>query len=419
VHEDTRDTYISGNRLRLGEMVIDTFTGIEGKIVYRGPTYVTVQIDEDTSFKRWIDDVDVIAEADAEVSTVPGFKEFFNVPADIKKNLLDSISYCPKAVPAFEKLLGNTKYDQSLVLEAIDATAHYLAIERRAAEVPGSVSDHGVTQFTEHMRHASQLLSVLGVLDEHRSYIEMHAHTMNRLINKSVDEARSIDLQGHQDISDDDLKSIEKHIDGLEDEDVLHILDKERHDEAEEDWVPEGASLDEVLNASQRIKKRFDFLKTKSKREIAAQIARHRMSTPERLKKKSITHARTLIMQRLLKGRDKSSLSPAEKDRIESIVSKSKAAVVRISNRLAQRIRQAEMARLRHVREDFPSTVADMGTYGETGNVSTTIDVDDSEQDERTRQNKKRLKGERDDVETDDKPNPALTRLKHFRKMET
>jgi hypothetical protein len=419
VHEDTRDTYISGNRLRLGEMVIDTFTGIEGKIVYRGPTYVTVQIDEDTSFKRWIDDVDVIAEADAEVSTVPGFKEFFNVPADIKKNLLDSISYCPKAVPAFEKLLGNTKYDQSLVLEAIDATAHYLAIERRAAEVPGSVSDHGVTQFTEHMRHASQLLSVLGVLDEHRSYIEMHAHTMNRLINKSVDEARSIDLQGHQDISDDDLKSIEKHIDDLEDADVLHILDKERHDEAEEDWVPTGASLDEVLNASQRIKKRFDFLKTKSKREIAAQIARHRMSTPERLKKKSITHARTLIMQRLLKGRDKSSLSPAEKDRIENIVSKSKAAVVRISNRLAQRIRQAEMARLRHVREDFPSTVADMGTYGETGNVSTTIDVDDSEHDERTRQNKKRLKGERDDVETNDKPNPALTRLKHFRKMET
>jgi len=290
--------------------------------VYRGPTYVTVQIDEEISFKRWIDDVDVIEEADAESSTVPGFKEFFNVPADI-------------------------------------------------------------------------------------------------IINKSMDEARSIDVQGHQDISDDDLKSIEKHIDGLEDEDVLHILDKERHDEAEEDWVPAGASLDEVLNASQRIKKRFDFLKTKSKREIAAQIARHRMSTPDRLKKKSITHARTLIMQRLLKGRDKSSLSPAEKDRIENIVSKSKAAVVRISNRLAQRIRQAEMARLRHVKEDFPIVGPDVGSYGETGNVSTTIDVDDSEHDERTRQNKKRLKGERDDVETHDKLNPALTRLKHFRKMET
>ena len=105
VHEDTRDTYISGNRLRLGETVVDTFTGIEGKIVYRGPTYVTVQIEEDMSFKRWIDDVDSIAE-DNEEPTIQGFKDF-NVPADIKKNLMDSISYCPKAVTAFDKLLGN------------------------------------------------------------------------------------------------------------------------------------------------------------------------------------------------------------------------------------------------------------------------------------------------------------------------
>jgi hypothetical protein len=256
VHEDTRDTYVSGNRLRLGETVVDTFTGLQGQIVYRGPTYVTVQIDEEFSFKRWIDDVDSTME-ETEEPGVKGFKAFA-VPADIKRNLLDSISYCPKAVPAFEKLLGNTQYDQGLVLEALDATAHYLAIEKRAAEMPGSVDDHGLTQFNEHLRHASQILSTLGILNEHRSYIEMHAHNMNKLINNSVAEAKNIDMQGHQDISDDDLKSIEKHIDDLEDEDVLHILDKEHHDEAEESWSPAGAAIDENLNASQRIKKRFD-----------------------------------------------------------------------------------------------------------------------------------------------------------------
>lgn len=144
VHEDSRESYVSGNRLRLGENVIDSFTGLEGTVVYRGPTYVTVQIEEDISFKRWIDDVDSIAENN-EQPTIRGFKDF-DVPADVKKNLLDSISYCPKAVPAFEKLLGNTQYDQGLVLEALDATAHYLTIEKRAAEVPGSIDDHGLTQ---------------------------------------------------------------------------------------------------------------------------------------------------------------------------------------------------------------------------------------------------------------------------------
>lgn len=417
VHEDTRDTYISGDRLRLGEMVIDTFTGIEGKIVYRGPTYVTVQIDEDTSFKRWIDDVDSTMES-TEEPAIRGFKDF-SMPADVKKNLLDSISYCPKAVPAFEKLLGNTQYDQGLVLEALDATAHYLAIEKRAAEVPGSVDDHGVTQFNEHMRHASQLLSSMGLLDEHRAYIESHAHAMMKLVGKEkIGEAKNLDVQGHQDITDDDLKSIEKHIDGLEWEDIQHLYADEKHEEAEEDYVPTGATLDEVLTAQQRIKKKFDFIKTKSKREIAATIARHRVSTPERMKKRAITHARALIMQRLLGKRQKSQLSSAEKDRIETIVKKSKGAVIRISNRLLPKLRQLEMKRMRNVQEDYPSTVGDMGTYGETGNVDTKLDTGNNPNLERT---KKRLSGENPDIddEKDAKADSAhVKRLKHFRKLE-
>ena len=414
VHEDTRDTYISGNRLRLGENVIDTFTGIEGKIVYRGPTYVTVQIDEDVSFKRWIDDVDSTMES-TEEPNVKGFKDFA-VPADIKHNLLESISYCPKAVPAFEKLLGNTQYDQSIVLEAIDATAHYLAIEKRAVEMPGSVDDHGLTQFNEHVRHASQLLSALGVLDEHRSYIEKHVHEMMTLVNKgSLGEAKDLDMQGHQDITDEDLKSIEKHIDSLEWDDIKHLYADEKHSEAEEDYTPDGDPLDEGLTAQQRIKKKFDFIKTKSKREIAATIARHRVSTPERMKKRAVTHARSMIMQRLLAKRKKANLSAAEKDRIEKILKQSKGAVVRISNRLMPKLRELEMKRMRNVHEEYPSTVSDMGTYGETGNVTTSIDTGN---DQRLKDNKKKLNGEK--PETDEvKPEPgSVKRLKHFRKLE-
>lgn len=421
VHEDTRDTYISGDRLRLGETVVDTFTGIEGKIVYRGPTYVTVQIDEDISFKRWIDDVDSTMESTDEPN-VKGFKDYA-VPADIRRNLLDSVSYCPKAVPAFEKLLGNGDYDQGVVLEALDATAHYLAIERRAAEMPGSVDDHGLTQFNEHLRHASQLLSTLGVLDQHRSYIEMHAHKMQELVRKvNVGEAKTHEIQGHQDITDDDLKSIEKHIDSLEWDDIKHLYADQEHGEAEEEeYTPAGDSLDEALSAQQRIKKKFDFLKSKSKREIAATIARHRVSTPERMKKRAVTHARTLIMQRLMGNRQKSQLSAAEKDRIETIVKKSKGAIVRISNRLLPKLRQLEMKRMRHVQEEYPSTISDMGTYGETGNVSTSIDSIDTGSDQRLERNKKRLSGENPDATDTDQAKPehgSVKRLKHYRKLE-
>ena len=375
VHEDSRDSYVAGHRLKLGERVVDTFTGLEGQIVYRGPTYVTVQIDEETRFKRWIDDVDSLQEQEQDEPSIQGFREFA-MPADIQRNLMDSLSYCPGAQKAFAPMLGNSSYDQGLVLEALDATAHYLKIEQRAAEIPGSVDDHGLTQFNEHMRHASQMLSSLGVLDEHRDYIEMHAHKMMQLVGQEkIGEAQ--DLQGHQDISDQDLRSIEKHIDALEWEDIQHLYADQDHEEAEEEeYTPAGAILDEALTAADRIKKRFEFLKSKSKREIGAQLARHRASSPERLKKRAVTHARTLIMQRLLKGRDKSSLSAQEKDRIEGIVRGAKQAVVRISNRLMPKLRQLEMKRLRTVKEHNQMTDA---VYDSEAHAVETVAANDTD----------------------------------------
>jgi len=77
-------------------------------------------------------------------------------------------------------------------------------------------------------------------------------------------------------------------------------------------------------------------------------VARKRMSSQGRLKKRAIVAARHMLVQRLLKGRDKSSLSAAEKSRIEGIVKKSKASVVRISNRLLPKLRAYEIKRLGH-----------------------------------------------------------------------
>lgn len=418
VHEEDRESYITGQRLRLGETVVDSFTGLEGRVVYRGPTYVTVQVSEELSFKRWIDDVDSLTEAD-DLPDITSFKDY-KIPDDIASNLLGSVNYCPKAVEAFRPMLGNSAYDQSLVLEAIDATAHYLAIERRAAEIPGSVDDHGVSQFNEHLRHAGQLLSSLGVLDQHRGYMEDHAHTMMKLTKQTgVAEARDLDMQDHQDLSDDDLKSIERHIDQLEWKDIEYLYHETQTDSADKEMDP----VDEDFSAAQRIKKKFNFLKSKSKREIAAQVARHRISTSGKLKKRSITHARNLIMSRLLQGRKKSQLSAAEKDRVEKIVKNAKAAVVRISNRLMPKLRQLEIQRLRHVREEHrePNQATDLVYDGEEHGYVTTMKHDtDTTGNETLSYVKAHLSGNTAEPRPGEgvKPHETIKRLKQFRKAE-
>jgi hypothetical protein len=62
-----REAYLAEQYLPLRSNVIDTHTGLTGKIVYRGPTYVTVQVNEDLSFKRWIGEVKPIKEEDNKI----------------------------------------------------------------------------------------------------------------------------------------------------------------------------------------------------------------------------------------------------------------------------------------------------------------------------------------------------------------
>ena len=57
-----RESYVQKQYLTLGETVVDIYTGVKGKVVYRGPTYVTVQVNENFSFKRWVNEVTPITE---------------------------------------------------------------------------------------------------------------------------------------------------------------------------------------------------------------------------------------------------------------------------------------------------------------------------------------------------------------------
>ena len=441
----SREDYIQGRELPLGIQVEDVQTGLMGKIVYRGPTYVTVQIDEELSFKRWISDVDAQDLPDLPESPTRTFRTYVaeNYPADIKKNLMDSLHLCPGAQKEFSRLLDDSSKDQGVVLEALDATAHYLDIEEFGQQDPDRLDDHAITQFVEHMRHAANLLRALGDLPAHESYMEKHAHTIMNLIHgkdpgpkeESTDmdrfknfvaekmdpvEAQSIKMDPHLD--EKDLKDIEKHIDQMEWEDVRHILghgkqkETQGGDATDEDVDLDGDFLDEDLTALQRMNKKFQFMKTKAKREIARKIALKRPSGQKKLKGKAIVHARKLIKAKLLRGRDYAKLSAAEKNRIEAILKKASAAVVRISNRLVPKIRELESQRLKRMHED----------WAESGNVEKKAFDTVSSNDTDTSGNailahvKSHLAGQPKTTDPTQAPDPAHTvrRMKQFRKME-
>ena len=349
-----REAFLSGDVFKLGESVTDSFTGLSGQVVYRGPTYVTIQISEDLSFKRWVETVD----------------ENW-MPADLVQHHLNRLHYCPGAQEQFKKMLGSETLDPGLVQTALDKTAHYLDIEEYAADNPDSLNDHMISAFVAHLRDAGQLLEILGVLADHEDYMEQHAHKMMNLIHGNASGPKEENMNNFKDflmqeqqgetqvtrpgdevgehLTDDDLKNIEQHIDKLEWEDVRHLYADQEHAEMEEAF-----ELDEAdLTAVQRMKKKMEFLKSRAKREIARKIALKRMSSQGKLKKKAIVHARKMILQRLLRGRDKSKLSAAEKSRIENIIDKAKPAVIRISNRLMPKLRALEQQRLKRVHEDW------------------------------------------------------------------
>jgi nicotinamide mononucleotide adenylyltransferase len=383
-----RENYVQGLELPLGSLAEDIHSGLIGKVVYRGPTYVTLQMDEDLSFKRWIKDVEAVNPADLPEIPTYTFKGYVKeslYPADVKAGFIQSLHLCPGAQKEFNRLLDDSRVDQSIVLTALDSTAHYLAIEELAQQDPDRLDDHAVTQFVAHMRQAANMLRSIKELPRHEPYMEKHAHAIMNMLHgndpgtkeestdmdrfknylQEMEKTEKANIESDPHLSDKDLADIEKHIDQMEWEDVRHILhdDKQKETQAgdatDEELEADGDLLDEDLSALQRINKRFAFMKTKAKRQIARRIALKRPSNQKKLKKKAVVHARKLIKAKILRGRDYSKLSAAEKNRIENVLKRASMAVVRISNRLIPKIREVEMKRLKMQEQaaEYPTDV--------------------------------------------------------------
>jgi hypothetical protein len=121
-------------------------------------------------------------------------------------------------------------------------------------------------------------------------------------------------------------------IDYYEDEDL-------DYEDSEED-IAEG------ITPQGRLKKRFNMMRTKGRRNLARNMALKRVATPDRIKSRSVRAARNMVYSRVLRGRDRSSLSASEKSRIEGMVKRMAPMVGRLSVRLQQKERMIDRKRI-------------------------------------------------------------------------
>ena len=111
-----------------------------------------------------------------------------------------------------------------------------------------------------------------------------------------------------------------------------------------EDLVDE--EITEALSASTRLRKGMKMKSRRMQLAMARKMKLRRTSDIDTLKKRAKLAARRSIMKRFLKGRDKKSLSPQEKDRLEKQIRSMPTIVMSLSTKMLPKIRDIEKKRL-------------------------------------------------------------------------
>jgi hypothetical protein len=226
------------------------------------------------------------------------------------------------------------------------------------------------------MSRTHDALQSLGVLNIHQEYMTSHVETMSKLFND--DDANLADLpyahlpaadfsgmdeskefrtdQKQESVVTSFAKFIAEKKEEFNENDINEMVDSLTWEDIvdlypEEDLIEEETEqLDEKISAQSRLKRRQGFARGRTKRNTSKGIKLRRASTPAILQKRAQLAARRAIYQRLLRGRDKSSLSASEKDRVEQQVKSMKNIQVSIATRMVPKMRSIEQKRLANYR---------------------------------------------------------------------
>jgi hypothetical protein len=172
--------------------------------------------------------------------------------------------------------------------------------------------------------------------------------TKKKYREENSDEAP---ILGDYALTKQDIKELEYEADHITWQQALDLGlydDDEIEDDIDSTDPHDDVNITEVLSVQGRLKRRFAARKNRQKLKVARNIALRRGSSPDRLKKRATRGARGLVYKRLLKGRDKSKMPPAEKARLEKMLKLYTPLMQRLAVRLLPNMRKMEISRMKN-----------------------------------------------------------------------
>lgn len=107
----------------------------------------------------------------------------------------------------------------------------------------------------------------------------------------------------------------------------------------------EQQQLDEVLDTSQRLKRKQAFVRRRARIALARKLQSKRLATPERLKARAKLRAKSLLIKRLFQGRTRSEIPLSQRAQVDKKLQMMKGSIKRISTKLLRRVKQDDIAR--------------------------------------------------------------------------
>lgn len=282
-------------------------------------------------------------------------------------------------------MITDLNIQHELLKTALDATDGYLGVEKHAKD-QGYATDTMLHDFSYHMARAHDALQSLGVLNKHQDYMGSHVDEMAKLhgnrdssiadlpythvpkadfgdVEESVSPRlisfKSFMVEANETSDEITDKEIDKMVDDLDWNDIEDLYSHDEFEEEDEDREDDEdkddkemkeETLSERISAQARLKKRQAFSRSKGRRNVSRSMKLKRASTTEQLEKRAVMAARRALYQKYLKGRNKSTLSATEKDRIEQQVKKMKSVQSALASKMMSKIRSLEQKRLANYR---------------------------------------------------------------------
>ena len=190
-----REAYMGNEIFRLND-IVEAANGDRGPIVYRGASYVTIQIGEGKTVKHWLKDIkehsSVLPISIPKVLTkvreqqIPALFMSKEQLAERAKGSME-LSYngyqteylhmCPGASEQLHELIKNKELNPKYILQAVQASDKYLELEKEA-EAKGFADDQMVHDFNMYIAIAHDTLNMLGYPDKELEYMSNHIKIM-------------------------------------------------------------------------------------------------------------------------------------------------------------------------------------------------------------------------------------------------